>query len=118
MAKSTFDWNNDKRNNAHTVAPLTDFDEMASKAQQVLALSETSCLPVFLHNASAIYARLEDQGKEAKQSAILLARHERLAHLLQMWETANPIDFYLLKFPAWWLSDRLQRYQERRQHNV
>lgn len=118
MAKSKFNWIDDTRRSPETLASLEDWDEMASMMPQVLAMSEQSCIPLFVENASTIYDILETQGIEARRSAVLLQRHDRLSKLLDMFQSSNIIDFYFIKWPAWLLSEWLHRREERKMNHV
>src|SRR5690349_14883045 len=118
MAKNTFDWQHDKRPQGFDQATFEDWDEVAQFVPQVLENAKQSCIPLFCERATTIYGMMADQSIEARKSAILLARHERLTKLVDLWQASNIFDFYLLKYPAWLLSEWLHRKAERKQGHV
>jgi hypothetical protein len=114
MAKSRFDWVVDTRLGAESLAPLTDWDEMATHATSILERSAKSTLPIFCQHAGTIYEMMDEHSKEGRRSAVLLAQHQRLEQLLDIRDKSNFFDFYLFKFPAWLAMDWLCRREERR----
>ena len=118
MAKQSFNWVVESRTNIENFAPLESWDGMASKVETVIETASKSAIPVFVENASTIYGLLESQAREARKAAIMLQRHLRLTKLIDLHESSNVIDFYIIKFPAWLCSEWLHRREERKQEHV
>lgn len=118
MAQDAIDYYNERRQNTEKLAPLTIWDRYTHHLAQMKQRDENSLIDIYASNAPSIYAGMKKQDAQALQSAILLSRHQRLARLLEMFQQSNIIDFIIIKFPAWIISDALYRREERRTTNV
>jgi len=118
MAKNNIDYYHDTRQNKDKVAPLDVWDRFAEHLQRMQELQSGSYLEPFAESCQAIYKGLQTIDKEAQKQSIILARHERIEQLWEMYHHSNPIDFWLIKFPAWSISNFIHKIQERKQYHV
>jgi len=118
MGKIKIDYYNDNRAGKENLAPLQIWDRYTHHLAPMLERDQNSLLDIFAEHSATIYHGLKTQNKKATESAIRLAQHQRLERLLDMLDNSNPLDFYFIKLPAWWLSDLLYRRQERRIQNA
>lgn len=118
MALDKIDYYNERRQDVNKLAPLPIWDRYTHHLAQMKQRDENSLLDIYASNAPSIYAGMKKQDKQALVSAILLARHQRLDRLLEMFTQSNIIDFIIIKFPAWIISDAIYNHQERKTQNV
>lgn len=114
MAKG-INYEKDERPNKEGLVPLEAFQELADNHLQfMLDRDANEPLRVLAANAEAIYRGIKTNGMEAQRAAVKLARAERLQQLMAMFESSNVVDFMLIKWPAWWANDKIERRKERR----
>lgn len=94
---------------------LEDLQPLADQHLEFMqARHELEPLTMFAKHSSIIYRRLKTDSREAIKSAVNLARTERLHMLIDMFSNSNVVDFMLIKWPAWWANDRIERRKERK----
>lgn len=94
---------------------LEDLQPLADQHLEFMqARHELEPLTMFAKHSSVIYRRLKTDSREAIKSAVNLARTERLHMLIDMFSNSNVVDFMLIKWPAWWANDRIERRKERK----
>lgn len=116
MKSKGFQWTQDTRKDAAGLASLEDWDEIASHARKIVEMSNNSAIPSFVEHSSTIWELVGIASIRNATDAIRLLRIQRLAQLWEMWENSNKIDFFFIKWPAWLISEAIQRKAERREH--
>jgi hypothetical protein len=94
---------------------LEDLQPLADQHLEFMqARHELEPLTMFAKHSSVIYRRLKTDSLEATKAAVNLARTERLHVLIDMFNNSNVVDFMLIKWPAWWANDKIERRKERK----
>ena len=113
------DYNTERRPNADGLVQLDTFGRLAEQhAAFMLARDSQDPLRVFAEHSVGIYRQLRRDNAAAKKAAVNLARAERIAQLVALFESSGIIKFIFIKSWAWWLRDQIERRRERRMQNV